>query len=83
MPTYEYECLDCGARFERLVPSSQRDRDARCPAEGCGSRRATRLPPSGVGLAFGGSGTYDSDRAASSRPSEPRAAPRVTDGGEW
>ena len=39
MPIYEFECEECGARFEELVAS-----DAAAPACGaCGSARTRRL----------------------------------------
>ncbi len=47
MPIYEFECEDCGDRFEELIPAGAED--PACPA--CGSRKARRLlspvsPPS-------------------------------------
>jgi putative FmdB family regulatory protein len=38
MPIFEFECKDCGARFEELVAAPA---DATCSA--CGSERARRL----------------------------------------
>ena len=38
MPIYEFECEECGARFEELVAAGA---DAPCPA--CGAPRAHRL----------------------------------------
>jgi len=38
MPIYEFECEDCGARFEELVGA---EGAAPCPA--CGAERARRL----------------------------------------
>lgn len=38
MPIYEFECEDCGARFEELVAAGA---TAACPA--CGSERTRRL----------------------------------------
>jgi putative FmdB family regulatory protein len=38
MPIYEFECEECGARFEDLVALG---RGAACP--GCGSERTRRL----------------------------------------
>jgi putative FmdB family regulatory protein len=35
MPMYEYQCRECGHRFERLV-RSRRDRPSACPH--CGAR---------------------------------------------
>jgi putative FmdB family regulatory protein len=38
MPIYEFECEDCGARFEELVGA---EATAACPA--CGAERTRRL----------------------------------------
>jgi putative FmdB family regulatory protein len=38
MPIYEFECRDCGARFEELVGA---EAAAACPS--CGSRQTRRL----------------------------------------
>ena len=40
MPLYEYECSDCGKRFDRLVAASAAD-DATCPR--CGAAKVRRL----------------------------------------
>jgi putative FmdB family regulatory protein len=40
MPLYEYECSDCGKRFDRLVQASEAD-DAACPR--CGALEVRRL----------------------------------------
>jgi putative FmdB family regulatory protein len=39
MPIYEFECEECGARFEELVASAEVE--AAC--EACGSKRTRRL----------------------------------------
>ncbi|HEY1356298.1 MAG TPA: zinc ribbon domain-containing protein [Solirubrobacterales bacterium] len=39
MPIYEFECEECGNRFEELVPSEAAE--VACP--NCGSTRARRL----------------------------------------
>jgi putative FmdB family regulatory protein len=31
MPIFEYKCPNCGHRFEKLVLSSKRQRELRCP----------------------------------------------------
>ena len=57
MPIYEYECKTCGHRFEEL----QNIHDASvktCPE--CG-RSVHRLPSTGVGVIFKGSGFYATD----------------------
>jgi len=40
MPLYEYHCLDCHARFEKLTKSENAD-SIPCPT--CGGNRARRL----------------------------------------
>jgi putative FmdB family regulatory protein len=37
MPLYEFDCRECGARFEKLVPKAGETRGLKCPA--CGGRR--------------------------------------------
>ena len=40
MPIYEYECLDCGRRFEKLL--LKLDAQISCPD--CGGRNAAKRP---------------------------------------
>ncbi len=57
MPTYEYECDDCGQRFEEF----QRITDPpleKCP--NCGGK-TRRLPGRGAAVLFRGSGFYATD----------------------
>lgn len=42
MPLYEYECEECGERFETLVSAGRKDETKACP--GCGSRETARVP---------------------------------------
>lgn len=39
MPLFEYRCRECDARFEKIVPGSNRD-DVECPH--CGTEKAER-----------------------------------------
>jgi len=57
MPTYEYECQDCGHRFE-MFQSMMEDPYKICPA--C-KGKVKRLISSGAGLIFKGSGFYITD----------------------
>ena len=56
MPTYEYECPQCGV-FE-MVQSMRDERLQRCPA--C-KRKVRRLLGTGAGVIFKGSGFYQTD----------------------
>lgn len=42
MPLYEYECEECGERFETLVSAAKKDQTRTCPA--CGSKKTGRVP---------------------------------------
>jgi len=41
MPIYEYECLDCGDKFEDFRSFGERDREIKCPS--CGSKNTKRV----------------------------------------
>lgn len=59
MPTYDYECPDCGARFEKfqqMVEEALKE----CPE--CGGQ-VKRLIGVGSGFIFKGSGFYATDYA--------------------
>ena len=57
MPTYDYECLECGGRFERFESMSVKPA-GKCPE--CGGD-ARRLIGAGAGVIFKGSGFYATD----------------------
>ncbi|RJP28594.1 MAG: zinc ribbon domain-containing protein [Candidatus Omnitrophota bacterium] len=57
MPTYEYECNQCGNRFEQFQTMSDAHLNT-CPE--CGGK-ITRLIGSGGGFLFKGSGFYSVD----------------------
>lgn len=64
MPTYEYECEECGHVFERFQGINEDPID-RCPeCEG----RVRRLISSGGGLVFKGPGFYATDYRSGGRP---------------
>jgi putative FmdB family regulatory protein len=75
MPTYEYLCQSCGARFEAWQKMSDDPIDT-CPT--CGGHVRRIIFP--VGLVFKGSGFYinDTRSAASSANSTGDAAPSST-----
>ncbi|MFQ6615041.1 MAG: FmdB family zinc ribbon protein [Fidelibacterota bacterium] len=58
MPTYEYQCGDCGHRFE-VFQSIKEPALTTCPQ--CHHEAARRLISSGTGLIFKGSGYYLTD----------------------
>lgn len=58
MPTYEYECRDCGHKFELLQKMSDKP-VKKCPK--CKKEAAKRLISTGVGVIFKGSGFYETD----------------------
>jgi len=58
MPTYDYECDDCGHEmeaFQSIKAKPLKD----CPA--CGQRKLRRLIGPGGGIIFKGSGFYTTD----------------------
>ena len=61
MPTYEYECKDCGQTFEKFQSITAR-RLTRCPV--CAGR-VERMIGSGSAVIFRGSGFYQTDYRSS------------------
>ncbi len=57
MPTYDYECTDCGFEFEEFHSMSTTRR--RCPA--CGELKLKRLIGAGGGIILKGAGFYKND----------------------
>jgi putative FmdB family regulatory protein len=41
MPIYEYQCLECGEKFEKLVRSINSPQEIECPK--CGGRKVEKL----------------------------------------
>ena len=78
MPTYEYECRDCGHAFERFQGINE-DPIVECP-ECLGKVR--RLISSGGGLVFKGPGFYATDyRSGSGEGSTPSTKKKGSDSG--
>jgi putative FmdB family regulatory protein len=72
MPIYEYQCENCGVRFERLQHMSAEPVSS-CPE--CGGPVHRVITP--VGVIFKGSGFYVTDNRASSSGT---SRSRTTDG---
>src|SRR5215470_406170 len=66
MPTYEYLCQSCGARFEAWQKMSDDPIDT-CPT--CGNHVRRIIFP--VGLVFKGSGFYVNDTRSAASPEKP------------
>lgn len=62
MPTYEYECIEHGHRFEEFQSMTEEPLD-RCPI--CGGPARRRIS-AGAGILFKGSGFYETDYRSSS-----------------
>jgi putative FmdB family regulatory protein len=88
MPTYEYSCQKCGQNFEAF--QSMRDEPFReCPKELCrmpkwGHGKVKRLPGTGAGLIFKGSGFYTTDYRSQSykEAAKKESAPKAAEAGE-
>jgi len=58
IPTYQYQCSDCGHEFEKLQSMSAGTL-RKCPE--CKKLKLKRLIGSGSGIIFKGSGFYETD----------------------
>ena len=58
MPTYDYECKECGHEFEKFQPITA-SAIRKCPS--CGKLKVRRLIGIGAGVIFKGSGFYQTD----------------------
>lgn len=70
MPTYEYECSNCGHKFEKFQ-SIKAAPIKKCPA--CGKNTVQRLIGTGAGLIFKGSGFYITDYRSESYKEKAKA----------
>jgi len=64
MPNYDYECQDCGHRFE-VFQSMNDPKLTDCPQDACGGT-IRRLLGTGGGILFKGAGFYQTDYRSSS-----------------
>ncbi|MDR2181682.1 MAG: zinc ribbon domain-containing protein [Treponema sp.] len=77
MPTYEYECRDCGHNFE-LFQGMNEDPLSECPECGGGIRRIIN---GGAGVIFKGSGFYVTDKNKAAAKTGAAAAPKTEKAG--
>lgn len=70
MPTYDYQCLECGHTFEAFQMMSEKPL-RKCPE--CRGK-VKRLLGTGAGLIFKGSGFYETDYKRSSTASSAPAS---------
>ncbi|MFF8192218.1 FmdB family zinc ribbon protein [Streptomyces bobili] len=70
MPTYQYQCTECGEGLEAVQKFTD-DALTECP--NCGGRLKKVF--SAVGIVFKGSGFYRNDSRGSSSSSSPAASP--------
>lgn len=77
MPTYEYECVNCGHRFELFQKITDNPID-KCPK--C-KEKVIRLIGSGGGIIFKGSGFYATDYKKGARSAGPKSCPHGKDCG--
>ncbi len=74
MPTYDYECTDCGHRFDELQSFSEPVL-TKCPK--CKKNKLVRLFGGGGAVIFKGTGFYETDyRRAGDKP-EAAEAPKT------
>ena len=72
MPTYDYECSECGHELEEFQMMSEKPLK-KCPA--CKKNELKRLIGAGAGIIFKGSGFYETDyKKASSSSSSPSSS---------
>ncbi len=79
MPNYDYECLECGKRFE-VFQSMKDDKLTDCPEENC-EGKIRRLLGTGGGIIFKGSGFYQTDYRSSSYQSGEKAEKATSSSG--
>ena len=75
MPLFEYQCENCGVRFERLQRKSD-SMEKECPECGGAVRRLLQPP----GIIFKGSGFYVTDNRRSSSGSRRSSSSTTAEG---
>lgn len=77
MPTYEYECTDCGYNFDLFQKITDKKLD-KCPK--CG-KKVKRIIGGGAGIIFKGSGFYATDYKKKSHTEPPaNTCPKMKEG---
>ena len=80
MPTYEYQCKNCGHAFEEMQSMAAEPLMV-CPS--CGKSSLKRLLTGGSGMIFKGSGFYQTDYknvgSGEKKPAKPPTAESKTD----
>ncbi len=77
MPTYDYECENCGHRFEQFQSITARP-IKKCSE--CGKMKLQRLIGAGAGVIFKGSGFYQTDYRSESYKNAAKAETGGTTG---
>ena len=83
MPTYDYECTNCGHVFEMMQSITARPkRTPDQPCEGCGKKAPIRrLMGTGGAILFKGSGFYETDYRSDSYKKAAEAEKKSQSGG--
>ena len=77
MPTYDYQCRNCGTTFEVIHPMSE---DGPQSCEICGGELRRILHPAGI--IFKGSGFYKTDSRSAGSASVPAKSKPATSSGD-
>ena len=77
MPTYDYECDNCGHSFELFQSISDRVK-RKCPE--CGKSKLRRLFGTGAAVVFKGSGFYQTDYRSESYQKKAKAEKEAASG---
>lgn len=79
MPTYDYECQNCGHAFELFQSMSEKPKK-KCPS--CSRMKLQRLIGAGGAVLFKGSGFYTTDYRSDSYKSAKKADSKPSTGSE-
>jgi len=76
MPTYDYECMHCGNKFEAFQKITDKPLE-KCPK--C-SKKVKRLISAGAGIIFKGSGFYATDYRKKTPGNSASTCPKAKEG---